>query len=85
MHGSNIRAYAAYVEQFVDKDLCKMNLHLSVCRLQQQAWVRGSPGNKNKLWIEWSAGFLCKVSRNRAQSTCVESVMMKACLYVVAV
>lgn len=85
MHAANIRAYAAYVERFVDKDLCKMNLHLSVCRLPQQAWVRGSTGEENELWIERCAGFLRKVSRNRAQSSCVENVLMKSLLYVVAV
>ena len=33
LHASSIRAYAAYVEQFVNKELCKSNLHLAVCRL----------------------------------------------------
>ena len=33
MHAAAIRAYAAYVERYVDKDLCKFNLHLAVCRL----------------------------------------------------
>ena len=76
--------YAAYVEKYVDKELCKSNLHLAVCRLPKQACLRGSPGEENELWIERCAGFLRKVSRNRAHSACVERVMMKSLLYVVA-
>ena len=32
-HHDSIRAYAAYVENYVSKELCKSNLHLAVCRL----------------------------------------------------
>ena len=85
LHASSIRAYAAYVEYYVDKELCKHNLHLAVCRLPTQALVRGNPGDENELWIERCAGFLRKVSRNRAHSGCVEMVMMRSMLYVVAV
>ena len=85
LHASSIRAYAAYVEQFVDKELCKNNLHLAVCRLYTQAVACGNPGDENELWIERCAGFLRKVTCNRAHSGCVEMVMMRSMLYVVAV
>lgn len=73
------------MEAYVSKELCKNNLHLAVCRLPMQAVLRGNPGDENELWIERCAGFLRKVTRNRAHSGCVEMVMMKSLLYIVAI